>query len=89
MKKWVIFLVAVSFSGALASGAQARTIHLHGKAADDFIARHFPNAAIPGPVKGVFAYRKAGHIRHGQANCNVPAMGARSDGAVSTCRVHY
>ena len=35
---------------APASGAQ----HLTGRAAEEFINEHFPDAAIPGPVEGTF-----------------------------------
>lgn len=62
---------------------------LKGRAADKFIAKHFPNADIPGPVSGAFAYVKRGRRATGHAKCFVPAMGARSEGAVSTCSVWY
>lgn len=81
------FAVAIAFLAA--SPALADTQHLKGKAADDFIAKYFPSASIPGPVKGSFHYFKL-HRRHlGQASCMVPAMGARSDGAVSQCTVDW
>ena len=70
--------------------ANARTVILKGEAADLFIARHFPNADIPGPVSGAFTYiYSRGKRVTGHAQCDVPAMGARSDGAVSTCSVKY
>ncbi len=86
MKK---LLLSLTLCGFFASPAYAVTVHLHGAQADAFIREHFPHAVIPGPVKGRFPYRSRGLLRHGHANCNVPAMGARSDGAVSTCTVKY
>ena len=86
MKKLVFF---VGVLGLCASPAQARTVHLRGDKADAFITKNFPNAEIPGDVKGEFSYTKHGHKMVGHASCNVPAMGARSDGAVSTCTVVY
>lgn len=63
---------------------------LRGEAADSFIAKYFPNAAIPGPFKGEFTYtNKKGEQSKGLAKCLVPAMGARSDGAVSMCKILY
>ena len=73
----------------LATPALAKTVHLKGQKAEDFITKYFPDAEIPGPVTGSFTYTKNGHSKKGHADCNVPAMGARSDGAVSECTVHY
>jgi len=75
----------------ISSSASARTVRLKGdKAAGDFIEKHFPNASIPGPVSGRFTYvDNRGRRRKGYADCDVPAMGARSDGAVSECTIHY
>jgi hypothetical protein len=73
----------------IASAAYAGPVILKGKAADGFIAKYFPNADIPGPVAGVFEYVKHGRRGKGHARCSVPAMGARSDGAVSECSVIY
>jgi hypothetical protein len=86
MKKLLLSLV---LCGLFASPAYALTLHLKGKKADAFIAKHFPNASIPGPVEGSFTYGVLHYKRYGRASCNVPAMGARSDGAVSTCMVKY
>ena len=72
----------------LATSAQATT-RLQGQAADDFIARHFPNAVFPGALKAPFTYLSHGQRRHGIASCTVPAMGARSDGAVDFCDVAF
>jgi hypothetical protein len=69
--------------------ALAGTVHLSGSKADRFIARHFPNAVIPGDVSGKFTYRVCGHKHVGRAHCHVPAMGERSNGVVSTCTVTY
>jgi hypothetical protein len=70
--------------------AEAKTVELKGDAADSFIASHFPNVVIPGPVNGAFTYiNNKGRKIRGHAACSVPAMGARSDGAVSTCSVKY
>ena len=86
MKKlmWSLTLCAL-----FSSPAYALTVHLKGKRADAFIAKHFPKASIPGPVEGSFTYDVLHYKRYGRASCNVPAMGARSDGAVSTCTVVY
>jgi len=82
-------MLSLALCGLLVSPAYAVTVHLKGPHADAFIHEHFPHASIPGPVRGRFPYRVRGLLRHGHANCNVPAMGARSDGAVSTCTVKY
>jgi len=86
MKKLLFF---VGLLGLCASPAQARTEHLRGDKADAFIAENFPKAELPGEVKGAFTYAQHGRKKIGHARCNVPAMGARSDGAVSTCAVVY
>ena len=83
----LVFFLAVF--GLCTSPVYARTVHLRGDEADDFITQNFPNAEIPGEVKGTFTYIKHGYKRVGHAKCLVPAMGARSDGAVSTCTVVY
>lgn len=57
--------------------------HLAGDVAAAFIMKHFPNADIPGPVKGSYLYQV--HARSGSATCNYPAMGAKSAGDVATC----
>jgi hypothetical protein len=75
--------------GLFACPSQARTVHLRGDRADAFIAAHFPDAEIPGPVHGRFTDGAPHHRRRGRAVCFVPAMGARSDGAVSTCKLVY
>ena len=82
-------MLSLVLCGLFASPAHALTRHLRGAKADAFIAKHFPNAAIPGPVQGSFTYDVFHYKRFGRATCNVPAMGARSDGAVSTCTVVY
>jgi len=69
-----------------ASEAEARHVWYFGAKADAFIAKYLPNASIPGPINQAFTYD---HHRHGWASCNVPAMGARSDGAVSECYVKF
>jgi hypothetical protein len=85
-----ILILAGALAVLFPSIALAKTVMLKGHAADAFIARHFPNADIPGPVRGYFRYVDSRHHhKRGYATCNVPAMGARSDGAVSTCRVRY
>ena len=73
----------------LSASAWANPVTLEGKAAEAFIARNFPKADIPGDVAGVFTYAHHGGRRTGRAQCSVPAMGARSEGAVSTCKVWY
>ena len=63
---------------------------LKGAAADAFIQKYLPNAVIPGPAGGRFAYvDKRGRRHWGHARCSVPAMGARSEGEVSRCYVTY
>jgi hypothetical protein len=84
------FLLSLAMLLAFSPIANARTIILKGDAADAFISKHFPNADIPGPVEGPFVYlNRMGRRTKGFARCSVPAMGARSDGAVSTCTVKY
>ena len=74
----------------ISSSAQAKAVKLRGAAADSFVAKYFANAAVPGLVKGQFTYtNNLGKRLKGLAKCEVPAMGARSDGAVSLCKVHY
>jgi len=86
MKK---LLLSLTLCGLFAAPALAAPVHLKGKKADAFIAKYFPNADIPGPVQGEFTYKKGKHNAVGHASCNVPAMGARSEGEVSTCTVNY
>ena len=69
-----------------ASPAEARHVWNFGAKADAFIAKYLPGASIPGPINQAFVY---GHHRHGWASCIVPAMGARSDGAISECYVKF
>ncbi len=86
MKKVILSAAALI---ALASSAFAHPVTLKRAAADAFIAKYFPNAYIPGDLEGPFSYVRQGGKNVGHAKCNVPAMGARSDGAVSTCSVWY
>ena len=83
------FLLSLALCGLSVTPALAAPVHLKGAKADAFIAKYFPNADIPGPVAGSFTYVKGGHKAVGHANCNVPAMGGRSNGDVSTCTVVY
>jgi hypothetical protein len=87
MKAWILsaaLLVVVSYS------ANAEAVKLKGEAADAFVAKYFPSAPIPGAIKGEFTYtNKRGEQTRGLAKCVIPAMGARSDGAVSLCKVLY
>ena len=72
------------------SSAQAQAVKLRGEAADSFVAKYFPNASGPGLIKGQFNYtNKSGAKTSGLAKCVIPAAGARSDGAVSLCKVLY
>ena len=65
-------------------------VYLTGEAAESFIERHLPAAEIPGPVEGAFTYQNArGARKTGVAKCFYPAMGARSNGAVTSCSVVY
>jgi hypothetical protein len=87
MNKVILASAALLF---IASPANAEAVILKGQAAESFIAKYFPQASIPGPVSGVFSYiDKWGRHRKGHARCDVPAMGARSDGAVSRCSVTW
>ncbi|ARN83045.1 hypothetical protein [Methylocystis bryophila] len=83
------FFVSLTLCGLLVSPAFAAPVRLKGAKADAFIAKYFPNADIPGPVEGSFTYKKGARTAVGHASCNVPAMGARSEGEVSTCTVKY
>jgi hypothetical protein len=88
MKYIVVFTAALM---VISTSASARTVRLKGdKAVEAFIQKYFPEASIPGPVSGPFKYVDSrGRRRKGDAVCDVPAMGARSDGAVSVCTIHY
>jgi hypothetical protein len=83
-------LAALLVATSLSSSAEARTVRLKGAAAEAFISKNFPKADIPGPVSGRFRYVDArGRTKWGEADCNYPAMGGRSEGDVTTCTVHY
>jgi hypothetical protein len=72
------------------SSASAQAVKLSGQAADAFVTKYFPNAAVPGRIKGQFTYTsKGGAKESGLAKCVIPAMGARSDGGESLCKVLY
>ena len=87
MKKLILFATILFATAPL---AHAKNVTLSGAAADSFISRHFPNADIPGPVKGVFQYTdKNGNVRRGYAECFYPAMGEHSDGVETSCDVIY
>jgi hypothetical protein len=87
MKKVILFVTLLT---AFSPFANAKEVSLSGPAADSFLSRHFPDADIPGPVKGLFQYTdKNGKVRRGYAECFCPAMGGRSDGQVTTCDVIY
>ena len=87
MKKLILSAIMML---AIAPLAHAQNLNLDGDKADSFISRHFPDAEIPGPVKGTFQYiNKNGEKKQGYAECFVPAMGGRSDGQVSSCSVIY
>jgi hypothetical protein len=87
MNRWIVAGAAVVM---ISSSAHAQAVKLRGPAADAFVAKYFPAAAVPGRVKGQFTYANKGGQRHaGVAKCDIPAMGARSDGAVSLCKVLY
>jgi hypothetical protein len=83
-------IVAGSAIVMISSSANAQAVKIRGAAADSFVAKYFPNAAVPDRVKGQFTYaNKSGERHTGLAKCDIPAMGARSDGAVSLCKVLY
>jgi hypothetical protein len=88
MKNMGVFIAALL---VFSTSASARTVRLKGdKSVEAFIQKYFPSASIPGPVSGEFTYvDNRGRRRQGKAECDVPAMGARSDGAVSDCTIHY
>jgi hypothetical protein len=83
------FVLSLAMLMTIGAAANARPVILKGKAAEAFIAKYFPGADIPGPVAGDFHYVKHGRREKGHARCSVPAMGARSDGAMSECSVIY
>ena len=81
------FLVMSQF---LVSPVFAANILLTGKGAESFIDHHFPDAEIPGQFEGFFSYKsKRGIEKDGYAKCSYPAMGARSNGTVTSCSVVY
>ena len=74
----------------ISSAANAQAVKLKGAEADSFVSKYFPNAAVPSLIKGEFTYtNKRGEQTRGLAKCTIPAMGARSDGAVSLCKILY
>jgi hypothetical protein len=82
--------IILALAALLLISSSADAAILKGQAAESFIAKYFPEASIPGPVSGAFSYvDKGGRHRKGHAECSVPAMGARSDGAVSRCSVTW
>jgi hypothetical protein len=81
------FILSAAMVLMIAHPAFAKPMVLKGAAADAFIAKHFPDAEIPGDVSGKFTYVHDHRNIVGRAKCSVPAMGARSDGAVSECTV--
>jgi hypothetical protein len=79
----------ISFAALLtiSSSANAQAVKLKGEAADAFVAKYFPNAGAPALIKSTFTYtNKNGVKSSGLAKCLIPA---RSDGAVSLCKVLY
>jgi len=87
MNRWILAgagLIMISAS------AHAQAVKLRGEAADSFVAKYFPNASGPGLIKGQFTYTtKSGAKTSGLAKCVIPAIEARSAGAVSLCKVVY
>ncbi len=65
----------------------SNTINLTQKDAEEFIAKYFPAAYIPGKIEGEFVDNKT--KKRGYAKCEVPAMGAKSEGAESFCEIRY
>ena len=88
MRKYLIAAVTIAVA-LTATAAEAKTVWYRGARADAFIAKYLPHASIPGAINQAFVY-VSHHRRHeGWASCIVPAMGARSDGAVSVCDVKF
>ena len=57
----------------MSSSAHAQAVKLRGPAADAFVAKYFPNAAVPGRVKGQFTYTsRGGRKGSGLANATFP-----------------
>jgi hypothetical protein len=83
------FLPALIIALLAAPIAHANVVTLTGEAAQTFVQKYFPNASVPGPVKGTFEYTKDGQTKKGLANCFFPAMGEASDGVVAKCDVVY
>ncbi len=86
MRKSLLGFAASLALSANAGAAQGGNAWYYGAKAEQFIAKYLPHAWIPGEINQAFAYGP--HLR-GWASCNVPAMGARSDGAVSVCYVKF
>ena len=83
-------MVALVLVAGSSQFAQAKNVTLQGARADAFIARHFPDADIPGPIVGRFGYMtQTGQQLKGYADCFVPAMGGRSNGQTTSCDVIY
>jgi hypothetical protein len=75
MNRLIVFAAALVM---MSSSAHAQAVKLRGPAADAFVAKYFPNADVPGRVKGEFTYTsksgrkgsglaKMRHSRHGRA----------------------
>jgi hypothetical protein len=87
MKKVILLAMTLVLVSPLAN---AKTKNLSGDSACEFLAKYFPDAAIPGRVSGRFSYiNKRGELKHGYADCFYPAMGGRSNGIVPSCEVIY
>ena len=87
MKKSILLAITLVMISPL---AYAKTKFLSDDSARSFLAKHFPDAEIPGRVQGKFTYmNKRGEMKHGYADCFYPAMGGRSEGFVPTCEVIY
>jgi hypothetical protein len=87
MKKIILLAMTLVLVSPLVN---AKTKNLSDDSACEFLAKYFPDAAIPGRVSGTFVYvNKRSELKHGYADCFYPAMGGRSQGLVPTCEVIY
>jgi hypothetical protein len=78
--------ITISILGSWSAYSKAANGNeISGSKAEDFISKYFPDAGIPGPVKGAFTY--CASWKTGKADCFVPAMGGQSNGVEASCEL--